>query len=92
MRFIINGKKTKLDLKDVTGHGRCVYGTLSTAISDLESKGMSHVKNALYCSTETVDDTLIVYYLKNFKDYDSLDLLQIAKQLRDLNYKTKGEF
>ena len=85
-----------IELQDLIDERSVYAATYEGMLDSLERVGLEHVKNATFVMEDIYNDQnkIILYYIKEIKEYDEFDLRQFAarvkgmeKQLSSLEHK-----
>lgn len=75
-----------IELKDLIDEGTVYDGSYEGMVEFLERSGLEHIANATFVLEDIYNDQnhIMIYYVKDIKEYDEFDLRQFAAKVKRL--------
>ena len=75
-----------IELKDLIDEGTVYDGSYEGMLEFLERSGLEHIANATFVLEDIYNDQnhIMIYYVKDIKEYDEFDLRQFAAKVKRL--------
>ncbi len=81
-----------IELKDLIDEGTVYDGSYEGMLEFLERSGLEHIANATFVLEDIYNDKnrIMIYYVKDIKEYDEFDLRQFAAKVKRLEKHEAG--